>query len=58
MHAVCSMVEDMGKMIHRTEVQLQQKVPIIDNLYLSLSNLQMKTDEINTNSSTQIAALK
>ena len=52
MHAVCSMVEDMGKMIHRTEVQLQQKVPIIDNLYLSLSNLQIKTDEINTNSST------
>ena len=58
LHEVCGMVEDIGKMMHRTDAHLQQKVPIIDSLYLSLSNLQRKTDEISTNSSNEIIALK
>ena len=46
LHEVCGMVEDIGKMNHRTETVLQQKVPVIDSLYVSLTNLQRKLDEV------------
>ena len=58
LHEVCGMVEDIGKMMHRTDNLLQQKVPVIDSLYINLSNLQSKTDQMCVNSSNEITALK
>ena len=52
------MVEEIGKMNNRTEITLQQKVPVIDSFYLSLTNLQRKLDEVTQENTKELTALK
>ena len=58
LHEVCGMVEDIGKMNHRTDALLQQKVPVIDSFYLSLTNLQRKLEEMTSENAKEMSAMK
>jgi|LakMenEpi03Aug12_release.lakeMendotaPanAssembly.Ray.scaffolds.fasta_scaffold433014_1 hypothetical protein len=45
MHAICSMVEDIAKIASQTEFVLGSKVPLIDNFYKNMSEMNLKVEE-------------
>jgi hypothetical protein len=44
LHLICSMVEDIAKITHHSEMILTSKVPMIDHFYASMTDLNLKVD--------------
>ena len=58
MHAICSMVEEIAKIANQNDFILGSKVPLIDNFYKNMSEMNLKVEQQDKQFNKQIHELK